>query len=885
MEVMNNLNKQDKNIVLSEKEYIENKITKMYSGLASLSFGMLCNSEFIVEVRDKFLNIIKEVICINLSSKKLDDNQVRCIFKNLEDSYKLDNVGIDYKIISKNGYVGGDTYIREKQYEQFGLKLFDFSYFEKEIPTVDLIAHNQYTYNQIINFLNLGINDICSVQPTGTGKSFLIARYVSDFINSRVLILSPSVYILEQFKKTFEWMNNNPNIRMMTYTKLTLLTDEEWKELISFNPKSICVDEYHRLGANSWGSAYNKLISTLRCNISSCDLKTFGVTATPRRFLDNNRDMSYELFDGNVANEITLYDAIARSILPMPKYVTVFHDISFDIKRLKEKIENSKRTSSERLSLKRKLKEIVKKWTSSLSVVPIIQRHVTTERKFIVFCESQEHMNEMMDKCKEWFEVAFNNKIPVRTYKMLSSYKDSAKEYEKFESASNDTFNLLFSVNSINEGVHPDVDAVIFCRNTKSGIIYYQQQGRCFKVGSGKTPLVLDLVNNAYNVDSSSFKDRLKDSINAENKRRAGSGLLSVDKYIDYEHSVIDKSQEVLKMFLDLEDRLIVSWDESYLKAVQYFENNAHIYVEKNEDEHLCAWLSKMRTLYKNGRLSEEKIEKLKLLNFDFELKDYLFNKHFIKLEKFFLDNGHSRVPKAYHDITLYNWVTVTRAKYANNELEQYQIDKLNSLNFVWNVNDLEWMIGFEELKEFFDTNGHSNATQSNSTDRLYNFRNRNKKLYKEGKLSNERIALLKSVNFDFSTQEDSFKERVNSYRAYIDKYNTAEVIKENDADLYLWLREVRKNYRKGKLSDYRISTLESLGIIWDIYEHRWLLNYKSMKNYYSTYGTLEIKVRSEHGYLYKWIQGQKREYESGKINNKRKILLDEFGFMEKIAC
>ena len=41
----------------------------------------------------------------------------------------------------------------------------------------------------------------------------------------------------------------------------------------------------------------------------------------------------------------------------MPKYVTVFHDISFDIKHLKEKIENSKRTSGERVSLKRKLKE------------------------------------------------------------------------------------------------------------------------------------------------------------------------------------------------------------------------------------------------------------------------------------------------------------------------------------------------------------------------------------------------------------------------------------------------------------------------------------------------------------------------------------------------
>ena len=50
--------------------------------------------------------------------------------------------------------------------------------------------------------------------------------------------------------------------------------------------------------------------------------QTSGLTATNVRYLDNNRDMAEELFDGRIASEMTLGEAIVRGILPAPKYVT-----------------------------------------------------------------------------------------------------------------------------------------------------------------------------------------------------------------------------------------------------------------------------------------------------------------------------------------------------------------------------------------------------------------------------------------------------------------------------------------------------------------------------------------------------------------------------------
>ena len=52
------------------------------------------------------------------------------------------------------------------------------------------------------------------------------------------------------------------------------------------------------------------------------DAKLLGLIATNIRYLDNDRDMSEELFDGHIASDMTLGEAIVRGILPTPNYVT-----------------------------------------------------------------------------------------------------------------------------------------------------------------------------------------------------------------------------------------------------------------------------------------------------------------------------------------------------------------------------------------------------------------------------------------------------------------------------------------------------------------------------------------------------------------------------------
>ena len=52
------------------------------------------------------------------------------------------------------------------------------------------------------------------------------------------------------------------------------------------------------------------------------DAKLLGLTATNVRYLDNDRDMFEEHFNGHIASEMTLGEAVVRGILPAPNYVT-----------------------------------------------------------------------------------------------------------------------------------------------------------------------------------------------------------------------------------------------------------------------------------------------------------------------------------------------------------------------------------------------------------------------------------------------------------------------------------------------------------------------------------------------------------------------------------
>ena len=362
-----------------------------------------------------------------------------------------------------------------------------------------LLSHNMAAYQKVLRALETA-DRTCVVHPTGTGKSYLIAAVSEGYKN--VLILGPNTFVLDQVHDVLKWRKKG--IEYMTYSMLNFTE----------NPRTdydlVCLDEFHRAGAPEWGAAVDRLLE------QNPQAKVFGTTATPIRFLDDNRDMADELFGGNVASQMSIAEAWSRSILPIPRYVSGLFRWDKAIADATERI-NRNRVLSEENKRERifRLSNARLHWELSYGMPSILRNHLDrAARRVIVFCGGIESLEQMQQEVVKWFcEAGFKIADSYLIHSNLSD-REQREQMERFEDdADGKGIKLMFSVNMLNEGVHiPNVNAVLMLRTTASRIIYMQQLGRCLTAANTQKPLVLDMVDN---ITTTSAIKELVDEFNA----------------------------------------------------------------------------------------------------------------------------------------------------------------------------------------------------------------------------------------------------------------------------------------------------------------------------------------------------------------------------------
>ena len=92
--------------------------------------------------------------------------------------------------------------------------------------------------------------------------------------------------------------------------------------------------------------------------------------------------------------------------------------------------------------------------------------------------------------------------------------------------------------------------------------------------------------------------------------------------------------------------------------------------------------------------------------------------------------------------------------------------------------------------------------------------------LYKNGKLSDERIDALEALGFIWDQLEDDFQIGLGYLKAYKAEHGDCRVPRrfktEDGFNLGTWCSSRRKDYIVGRLSQERIDALEALGFDWD---------------------------------------------------------------------
>lgn len=765
-----------------------------------------------------------------------------------------------------------------------------------------LHEHNQKTYENICRMYGEGIQRVAVVQPTGSGKSLLMAKLIEDNPNSRFFVLSVSHKINDQFKSKLD-EKMLERVECNIYCNMPNMKQQIMESL---KPDYIFLDEMHRALAKEWSKGINVLLNMYP------DAKVLGLSATPIRYLDKCRNVAEELFGGNLACDMSLSQAILDGILPMARYVCGVYSYEKDTESLNKKIEKSCNSDEEKKELLKELKILKENLDKGHGISDIFKKYVVSgNEKFVVFLKNTTHLKIMKPVIEKWFlDAGFT----VRLYEVHCKNTDKDKEFQAFTEDKSDGIKLCLSVAMLAEGIHGDVDGVIMLRETISANMYFQMIGRAFACGKKTIPLIFDLVANSQFISDAStlsFPSELRGEIEKRKEECEKEGKeyevgFDVDEFI-----VMDYFMDVISGFREIEGRLEGSWD-LYIKSLKQYKDREgdcdvprkHIEILDENNLKLGQWVGNIRSTAK-GRgsylLTKERVKQLENLGFVWDvgiINDLKWEENFEKLCKYKDEYGNLFQIK---DKELSHWCAIQRQKMRkskrNNEykikigsLEEWKIEKLNSIGFCWESLDEAFLYQLEKLKKYYETHNKFLLINRNENKELSIWCTKIRDDMKNGRLETWKIEKLNEIDFQFEPYTTYFEAGCKYYADYIRENGQISVPKGYQTvdgfNLDSWVSSQKNKYRRNRLSDYEKDRLNEIDFSLSINNNNFdkkfelLIEYMNVNHCDSNIPQTTVYKGEKLGVF---VSSMRTAYKNKSISDYRKEKLEDIGFIWNI--
>ncbi|WP_420488622.1 DUF3427 domain-containing protein [Microbacterium atlanticum] len=320
------------------------------------------------------------------------------------------------------------------------------------------------------------------VAATGTGKTVLAAFDYQRLGGSKrsLLFVAHRKEILTQATRTYREVlgdasfgesyvaRSRPERWEHVFASVQSLTSYGVENIPAEAFDVIVIDEFHHASA----ATYRKLLDHLEPK------ELLGLTATPER-ADGNDILAY--FDGRVAAELRLWDALGQELLSPFHYFAIADGT--DLSRIAwvrggyDATQLSNLFTGNDARARIVVNEVVDKVIDPLGM------------RALGFCVDVSHA--------EYMARVFNE-AGIPALMISGDGRTQAPRDEALRLLRNREVNVLFSAELFNEGLDlPDVDTVLFLRPTESATVFLQQLGRGLRRTADKAVLTaLDFVGH-----------------------------------------------------------------------------------------------------------------------------------------------------------------------------------------------------------------------------------------------------------------------------------------------------------------------------------------------------------------------------------------------------
>lgn len=714
---------------------------------------------------------------------------------------------------------------------------------------MELFQHNQTAYENAMTMM-AQTGKAAIIHPTGTGKSFIAFQLALDNPEKRVCWLSPSEYIFKTQLENLAAANDNivpENITFYTYAKLPLLTGED---VAAIQPDYIVLDEFHRCGAQVWGTGVQ---AVLECYP---DVPMLGLSATNIRYLDNQRDMADELFDGNIASQMSLGEAIVRGILNPPKYVLSVFSYQKDLEKYQQRIRSAK-SKAVRDEGEKYLEAMRRALEKADGLDEIFSKHMENRAgKYIVFCANKEHMDEMITLASEWF---YKVDTHPHIYSAYSDDPETSRAFAAFKADNSGHLKLLYCIDMLNEGIHvDDVDGVILLRPTISPIIYKQQIGRALSVGKKKNAVIFDIVLNIENLYSIGA---VQEEMQVAMTYYRSLGMDS--EIVNEQFRVVDEVRDCMELFEKLNDSLTASWELMYHYAKNYAQENGDLEVPKryvtNEGYSLGYWIQTQRLVRAGktaGVLTQDQIVLLDEIGMRWgSARDVAWERYYAAAKRYYADHGDLHVSvtdKKIEGVALGRWLAQLRSYRKSNIYSAYltpeRIAALDAIGMIWDVPDYLWERNYAAAVAYHKEHGNldmpvsyvdSNGIRLGAW--IFNVRYGVKNENGRTQLTAEQINRLNELGMNWTGKHNTRWDK--AYEAacrYKKEYGNLDVPAAYTTPDGILLGKWIRRQRPAELTISRKKRLQDLGMDFEK-KDPWMEKFQLVKTYYDQHGHTRI--------------------------------------------
>jgi len=327
-------------------------------------------------------------------------------------------------------------------------------------------------------------------------------------------------------------------------------------------------------------------------------------------------------------------------------------------------------------------------------------------------------------------------------------------------------------------------------------------------------------------------------------------------------------------------------WDERYgeLKAFWKRYGHSNVPIDWPDNPGLAYWVTHQRVFWKQGKLSEDRIQRLDEIGFIWDPQESVWEEMFSALVDFKKTHGHCKVPKRWpENPKLGHWVVAQRQQKRKGLLSEERIRILNELGFIWDGKESIWQEMFSALVDFKKTHGHCDVRLNRPKKRkLDTWVAEQRRELKMGQLTEDRIQRLDEIGFIWDPQESVWEEMFSALVDFKKTHGHCKVPKTyGDSKLYSWVSIQRQHWKKKKLTDDRIQRLDEIGFIWDPQESVWEEMFSALVDFKKTHGHCDVPLNwPENPKLGHWVYIQRQHWKKKKLTDDRIQRLDEIGFI-----